>query len=686
MEVNNTEFFINMKNLPPVGTSEFQQLVDWETEKCMGGVVINGVLITGWLYFHLNHWHLRADSKDKWGNIVRIPKRPDLRDNEWIRAEALENCKLLSKGYMEVGLRQGGKSEFEASITGYNALLFEHTQNVIVGGNGPDLNLLTDKLDFGLKNMWEGLYIPRIDKDWKKPMVRLGYKNKKNEDDVWSYIIIRNADGGDNTEAPAGTTSKSFVIDEIGKFLFGQVFSAAREAFISEYGWRTIPVLVGTGGAFENGADAERYFNNPDSNNFLAFTEESTGKRTCLFMSGLYRQDCKVEKSLAEFLIQEGKLKWDDKHEDLDKIIIKVSDKELALKKIMEERDEKAKDPDKVEYLKTIMYKPLTPEECFMNNTSNIFNVEDAKRQQRLLHKQEKTGTPVVLIWDGEKIAHEFTNKLPISSWPLANNESKDAPVIIYEFPPENPPYGLYVAGVDPYRQGQSAYSTSLGAIYIYKRMHDINSEKYQDMFVASYVARPDKKDTWEEQARLLIRYYNARALCENDDISFIEYMKAKGDGHYLERQPAWLLEIVPNTTVKREYGIHRSSDKIRDYLHNCLKKYLETVLDVMRGEDGSLKGEVRGVSRILDPVLLDEIIKYNEDDNFDRIVAAELAIAMAYSMDPIIGRVGGEVDTRFKAYFERVKSGMRGLFSDSNKETKVLTDKRKKKQSKLFL
>jgi hypothetical protein len=53
---------------------------------------------------------------------------------------------------------------------------------------------------------------------------------------------------------------------------------------------------------------------------------------------------------------------------------------------------------------------------------------------------------------------------------------------------------------VDPYRQGKSAYSSSLGAVYIYKRMHSITGEVYQDMFVASYVARPDKKETWKSK------------------------------------------------------------------------------------------------------------------------------------------------------------------------------------------
>ena len=119
--------------------------------------------------------------------------------------------------------------------------------------------------------------------------------------------------------------------------------------------------------------------------------------------------------------------------------------------------------------------------------------------------------------------------------------------------------------------------------------MHAISGEKYQDMFVASYCARPDKKETWEEQARYLIKYYNARALCENDEISFIDYMIAKGDSHYLERQQNWLKEIVPNTKVRRDYGIHRSSQKIRDFLHGCLKKYLEEAVHIEKDNDGTL-------------------------------------------------------------------------------------------------
>jgi hypothetical protein len=319
-------------------------------------------------------------------------------------------------------------------------------------------------------------------------------------------------------------------------------------------------------------------------------------------------------------------------------------------------------------YLKEKMYYPIEVDDIFLNEDTNIFDIEAAKRQKTRLLQNERTGTPVVLFSDDGNIKHEFTDKLPISNFPLKNSDEKDAPVVIYEFPMEAPPYGLYVAGVDPYRQGKSAYSSSLGSVYIYKRMHAISGEKYQDMFVASYTARPDKKETWEEQARLLIKYYNARALCENDEISFIDYMIAKGDAHYLERQPDWLKEIVPNTTVRRDYGIHRSADKIRSFLHGCLKKYTEDVLHVEKDDDGNIISETKGMVKIFDPVLLEEMIQYNEMGNFDRIIAAELAVALAMKMDPIMGKIGSTGDGRIQSMFNtkqknRLFTESRGMF-----------------------
>lgn len=417
--------------------------------------------------------------------------------------------------------------------------------------------------------------------------------------------------------------------------------------------------------------DAKSLMFDVDNFNFLTYNNEKDDRRVHgLFISYKYRMEAKEESTLGAFLEQ-------PKYSDLHNVRMLVSNEEKA-KEITESNLERLKKAgDRVAYLKEKMYYPLEVDDIFLNEDTNIFDIEAAKRQKARLLAQERTGTPVILFHDGEKIGHEFTDKQPITNFPLKSSDRKDAPVVVYEFPLENPPYGLYVAGVDPYRQGQAAYSTSLGSVYIYKRMHDITGEKYQDMFVASYCARPDKKETWEEQARLLIKYYNARTLCENDDISFIEYMKSKGDAHYLEKQPEWLKEVVPGTTVKRDYGVHRSAEKIRDYLHNCLKKYMEAIVYQEKDEDGNVVKETTGVSKVFDPVLLEEIIQYNDQGNFDRIVAAELAIAQALKMDPIMGRVGGSGDDRMKAFFR------------PNKKNQLFTESRglfQKKKSKLFL
>lgn len=674
MEIKSTEFFRNIKSLPPQGTDEFKQLIDWEIEKITGGVTVNGIYFSGWLYWHLNHWWIRVDELDNYGNIVRIPQLPELRDNEWIRADILEKCKIAKKGYMEIGGRQSGKSETEASYFGMNATIFENTQNLIVCGNDDDLSLLKDKVDFGLKRLWSGIAIPRLDKTWRLNQIRLGYKDTRGEDVIWSYIIIRNAREGHNTEAGAGTTAKTVIFDEVGKYLFASSFKAIEPAIKSKFGWRTVPILVGTGGSFENGKDAENFFYNPESNNFMSFIDEKDNTESALFLSGLYRLDCKEETTLDKFLETEYNTTITDRSE-LSKIKIQVSNKEKARDTILAERELAKTNPDRTLFLKQKMYYPLTVDECFLTESHNIFDIEAAKRQKARILQEERTGTPVLLYQEGEKVFHTVeTDKLPITHFPSKPNDNKDAPVVIYEFPIENPPYGLYCAGVDSYKQGKAEYSTSLGTVYIFKRMTTITGEGYQNMIVASYAARPDSKEDWEKQARLLIKYYNARSLIENDEISFIDHMIAKGDSRYLEKQPEWIKEIVPNTTVRRDYGIHRSAEQIRIFLHGCLKKYMEEVVYQEKDENGVVIREVLGVNKILDPMLLEEIINYNEDvGNFDRVIAAELAIALSMKMDPIFGKAGRD-DERVKALY--IKRQKIPLFSEG---TKVFSRRKQK-------
>jgi hypothetical protein len=664
------DWFINQKRLPDKESEEYHDFFDFHKELCTNGAMMGGVYINPFLYWHLNIWHTEVDVIDSNGRIAQKYANPFLRDNEWLVTNEIDRAQQEKKGLVILGIRRFAKSVIEASYIAWGATFDENSQNIIAGLNAPDIKLITDKIDKGLNFIPEYWRWQRIEDNWKN-QVTLGIKTKSGERIPFSSILIRNLDEGNNEEAIAGTKPRKLIIDEIGKGSFLRGLQAAIPGFTTPYGWGCSPILTGTGGDMKKFMDAKSLMFDVENFNFLTYNNEKDDKRIHgLFIPASYRMEAKNKSTLGAFLNE-------PLDSDTHNIEMLVGDPEKA-RQITENNLERLKKAgDRVAYLKEKMYYPLEVDDIFLNEDTNIFDIESAKRQKNRLLQQERTGTPVILMHDGEKITHEFTDKLPITNFPLKNSDQKDAPIVIYEFPIEEPPYGLYVAGVDPYRQGQSAYSSSLGAVYIYKRMHDLTGEKYQDMFVASYCARPDNKDHWNEQARLLIKYYNARALCENDDISFIEYMKSKGDDRYLERQPDWLKEIVPATTVRRDYGIHRSSQKIIDYLHTCLKKYMEEEVYVEKDENGSVIKSVLGVTKIFDPVLLEEIIQYNDSGNFDRIIAAELAIAQAMKMDPIMGKVGGSGDGRLKALYSPAKN--KRLFTESqgifnNKKRKLFS------------
>jgi hypothetical protein len=643
LKIDSKDWLINQKRVPLVDSVEYGDFYDFHEEICKNGCMMGDVYIPPFLYWHLNVWHTEVDVIDASGRISQKYANPSLRDNEWVVANEIDAAERARKGLVILGIRRFAKSVIEASYVSHGATFDENSQNIIAGLNAPDIKLITDKIDKGLNHLPEAWQWQRIEDNWKN-QVTLGIKTRDGRRMPFSQILIRNLDEGNNEEAIAGSKPRKLIIDEIGKGSFLRGLQAAIPGFTTPFGWGCSPILTGTGGDMKKFMDAKLLMFDVDNFNFMTYNNSDDEKRVHgLFISHKFRMEAKHESSLGAYLNKPEK-------NDLYKLKMLVSDEALATKITEDNLARLKKAGDRVAYLKEKMYYPQKVDDIFLNEDSNIFDIEGAKRQKARLLAQERTGTPVVLYDDGDGIKHEFTDKLPITNFPLKNSDDKDAPVVIYEFPIESPPYGLYVAGVDPYRQGKSAYSTSLGAVYIYKRMHAISSEKYQDMFVASYCARPDKKETWEEQARMLIKYYNARALVENDEISFIEYMKSKGDAHYLEKQPDWLKEVVPNTTVRRDYGVHRSAGKIVDFLHTCLKKYSEEPLITEKDEDGKIISETKGMVKIFDPVLLEEMIQYNEEGNFDRIIAAELAIAQAMKMDPIMGRVGDKGDLRIQS------------------------------------
>jgi len=656
-----------------------------EKDRCMNGFHLadGKVFVPGRLYFHTVYWKIAMYIKVN-GKKVRRILTPLLRDIDWDIFKDLERCDEEGKFYIIVGSRDFGKSIIAGSCIGHQYTFYSNSECVVSGGAASYIKLATNKVEDGLINLHPAFKKQRLVNDWTKE-VRAGWKdratNQANPKSSNSVIYVRNYQEGTDTMAANGTRPSFHLIDEIGTLpnLIGcikdgdgcwwsgsdeeeEFEGVDREEGEDEMKERDESIkpsclvfLAGTGGDMNKGKEAAEVFYDPEAYNLLEFENEwEGGGRIGRFISALRaKMNYKEKRTLSDYL--------GISHPDLDAITILVSNEEKALKEWWQPTYEKNfRSGNSKTLLKFKAYWPCKPSDSFIVLTENDFNVEAAKAQKGKLLSQGVTGNIVRLSNDGEGIKHTFVDELPITEYPV-KTQDKDAPVQIWEFPISSPPFGLYVAGVDPYRHSEAEYSGSLGVVYIYKRMHSITSEAYQNMFVACYAARPNDKNKWNETARNLIKYYNARTLCENDEMGFIDYMIAKGDGHFLEDQPEWLKEYVPNTKVDRKKGIHRSSLTIRNFLDGTFKSYLDEVLETEKDpETGSIIRETIGISKVLDPMLCEEITKFSKATgkdkvNTDRVVAAELAVALAFKLDPIIGAIG-EDNNRIKGLYKAIK------------------------------
>lgn len=632
------------------------------------------VYISGWLYWHTVYWTIEIDTKINNRSFKGLGQ-PLFRDLDWEMSVNKERAEKEQKIIEVVGSRRFGKSVWDSSMAGYYYTLFKDAESCISGGYANDINIVTQKIETGLTHLHPVFQKQRLKNNWRDE-VRAGFKDKKtgnpSPNSSNSRIVMRNYQEGNNTMACNGLAPKFHVIDEIGKIPnLINCFQDTLPCWINSTGIFSVVVLSGTGGDMEVGKDAAEMFFKPTGYGMLEFDDvwEHRGKIGWFVPATKARNEFKYPKSLGEYLGID--------HPDLKDIFILVSDEDRCMKEFIEpERAKAAKTGNPAAVLKIKAYFPIKPSECFLVLSSNPFDVDAAEKQLfKIKNLGGYSGIPVELKEDDKgNIYHIGTDRSPITEFPLREQDPTGC-IMIYEFPMKDPPWLLYVGGIDPYKQDKAKYSESLGSVVIFKRMHSITDERFQDMIVATYTGRPGNKVEWYENARKLLKYYNACALCENDDVGFIDYMMlTKLEGHYLADQPSFIKEIHPTSSVNRTKGIH-ATEKIRHFLNGKLESYQRTVLFSEKDESGNVKSEVTGTSQILDPMLLEEMIKYNNKGNFDRVVAASLAITYARSLDSIV-KITTE-DPFLEAYFSTKHT--RSLFRQERDVFK------RAKKSKLF-
>ena len=254
----------------------------------------------------------------------------------------------------------------------------------------------------------------------------------------------------------------------------------------------------------------------------------------------------------------------------------------------------------------------VTPAEAMLEFNGNIFPKKELQEQlarirtNTHLKNAKQVGD---LVWEPNGQLKWVMKKTgDITHYPLRQGEDATGSVVIWEHPPQEIPYGMYIIGVDSYDFDESS-TTSLGSCFVYKRFQGF--EENSETIVAEYTGRPKTAQDFYETVRKLAVYFNATIMYENQNKGIFSYFTAKHCDYLLADSPTIINDVVSDSKVNRKKGCHMSKP-IKLWAEGLIKDWLNE-----EREDGT-----KNLYKILSEPLLEELISYNDIGNFDRVMS----------------------------------------------------------------
>lgn len=524
-----------------------------------------------------------------------------------------------------------------SSLLARNATMTYNLTHNVIGASKEDLANMGEYLEFGLDNLPPYLAINRTGNDWTKEVV-LGTRNINNQRDVHARIRITNVDDGKTRGSlkTAGGTPYTSIYDEVGKFPVLGAWLAGRPAHMMHGRMRGVCLMAGTGGNVEKSQDAQKIMNSPDEYGFIIMNYDILNKRVIKPTWRICKSGCFVPAQMSH--AYEKKETTLDKYlgvesaPGLKKIKIKVSDFDKNTGIIKSRLDELVK-KDRALYVQERMAFPLSIDDCFLNTNVNRFPVEDAlKHKSRLLEDGRPGKTVDIYQIDGMKMGYNFSDK-QLADYPFQGGNI-DSPVVIYEDPPEEG--GVfdytYVSSLDPYKSDK-ADTDSVGSFYVLKRYVKIN-DPFAYCIVASYASRPPSSDDFCRNCEILQEAYGAKCLMENADRMYEFYLTRRNKQLMLLEDGERLAGKIIRAGARQnnKLGLSPTVPNQR-MLFNTVIQYCWEDVVVGYDDDGNEITQ-KGIYRIPDIELLDEIIAFGPGVNTDRIIAFGHALLLAKYYD----------------------------------------------------
>ena len=349
--------------------------------------------------------------------------------------------------------------------------------------------------------------------------------------------------------------------------------------------------------------------------------------------------------------------------------------KDIAVAMVDAQREKilkNTKNPEAI--IRFMAEEPKEPQEAIMRIGGTIFPINDLKSHLNYVRANPEKFADIEYIGnleideETEKVVWRPDPKLrPIVKYPELDRSYIEGAIVIYEHPVTNQegdvPYGIYIAGNDTYDHDQST-TDSLGSTFIMNRL--------TQRIVAEYTGRPLTAKQYYENVRRLLLYYNARCNYENAWKGLFTYMDNKHFSHLLSDTPRLVADkILDKSLLNRGKGTP-ATVPIQKWGRELILMYLLNPV-----EKGS---EILNLHKIRSIPLLQELIYWNPNGNFDRVDALSMMLILNEDMQHIKVEEDGLRKPSVSPFFARMEmfkqkmadQGARSPFADKNKIIKL--------------
>jgi hypothetical protein len=612
----------------PEGTKDFRRYWDTEKSKNRKGVIFknNG-----------NTWYLTRDYY-MWINFLPIYNKEikkfgfaDVRDAQYhmalyeVLAElSYEHAAILKK-------RQIASSYFHAAKM-INQIWYEEGVTLKMGASLKDY--INEKGTWKFLNEYEAFLNTHT--AWYRPMnpnkvlfwqqkieTETYYGGRKRKSEVGLKGVIQGMSFEKDPTNGVGGPCQYFFHEEAGIApKMDETYEFIRPAMQSGFMTTGMFIAAGSVGDLSQCEPLKKMITRPEANGIFSVETNLIDDKGTIGKSGLFIPE---QWSMPPFIDQYGNSQVKEALEALDI--------QFAQWK---------KDLDPQDYQLRISQHPRNIKEAFDFRTVSVFPAHLITAQMRRIEDKMYPYEHLEIYRNekGEPAVTE-TNKLPIREFPITKNtEDKTGCLVVYERPVKDPEFGMYYASVDPVGEGKTTTSESLCSIYVYKTAVEVTKNDgikvetfvEQDKLVAAWCGRFDDINKTHERLELIIEWYNAWTIVENNISQFINHMIYRKKQRYLvpRSQILFLKDLGANLTVFQEYGWKNTGTLFKSHMLSYAIEFVREELYTETTEDGKVVKTTFGVERIPDPMLLVEMMAYRDGVNVDRLVSFAALVAFA--------------------------------------------------------